>query len=64
MGGGITPGLRRTTSAVHSQISEIVLVGAREPLGMQRFDDVLRKEDLRLIQGYILARAHESAGGL
>jgi PQQ-dependent dehydrogenase (methanol/ethanol family) len=61
--GGITPDLRRTSAAVHAQIAEIVLRGAREPLGMPRFDDVLNEEDVRLIQGYILVRAHESAGG-
>jgi quinohemoprotein ethanol dehydrogenase len=61
--GGITPDLRRTTAAVHAQISEIVLGSAREPLGMPSFADLLNEEDLRLIQGYILTRAHESAGG-
>jgi len=61
--GGITPDLRRTTAAVHAQIAEIVLGGAREPLGMPSFADRLNEEDLRLIQGYILTRAHESAGG-
>lgn len=61
--GGITPDLRRTTAAVHAQIAEIVLGGAREPLGMPSFADLLNEDDLRLIQGYILTRAQESAGG-
>jgi len=61
--GGITPDLRRTTAAVHAQIADIVLRGAREPLGMPSFADLLNEEDLRLIQGYILTRAQESAGG-
>jgi hypothetical protein len=40
-----------------------VLRGVREPLGMPRFDDKLNEDDVRLIQGYILQRARESAGG-
>ena len=40
-----------------------MLGGAREPLGMPRFDDVLDSEDVRLIQAYVLRRALESAGG-
>jgi PQQ-dependent dehydrogenase (methanol/ethanol family) len=60
--GGITPDLRGMTEEVHQQLPNIVLGGSREPLGMPRFDDVLTKEDLTLIQGYIIARAKESAG--
>jgi quinohemoprotein ethanol dehydrogenase len=59
--GGITPDLRRMTEEVHQQLVQIVLHGAREPLGMPRFDDVLSEDDLRLIQGYIISRAEESA---
>jgi len=61
--GGITPDLRRTSAQVHGQINDIVLGGAREGLGMPRFDDSLDEDDVRMIQGYILHRASESAGG-
>jgi PQQ-dependent dehydrogenase (methanol/ethanol family) len=61
--GGITPDLRRTSPQVHEQINDIVLGGAREALGMPRFDDVLDEQDVRLIQGYVLQRARDSAGG-
>jgi cytochrome c553 len=61
--GGIIPDLRRTTAQVHEQIVDIVLGGVREGLGMPRFDDSLDEDDVRLIQGYILYRARESAGG-
>ena len=61
--GGITPDLRRMSEEVHRQLKSIVLGGAREALGMPRFDDVLTEEDLSLIQGYIIGRARETAGG-
>lgn len=61
--GGITPDLRRTTAEVHEQLVSIVLGGSRAQLGMPRFDDKLDEDDVRLIQGYILQRARDSAGG-
>ena len=61
--GGIVPDLRRSTAETHAIFEQIVLGGAREPLGMPRFDDVLDSEDVRLIQAYVLRRALESAGG-
>ena len=60
---GAVPDLRRATAAVHETFADIVLGGLREPLGMPPFDDLLDSEDVRLIQGYILHRARESAGG-
>ena len=63
MSGGIIPDVRRSTAQVHDRIVDIVLGGAREPLGMPRFDDSLDEDDVRLIQGFILSRARESAGG-
>jgi PQQ-dependent dehydrogenase (methanol/ethanol family) len=59
--GGIIPDLRRTTAEVHAQMISIVLGGVRAPLGMPRFDDLLDEGDVRLIQGYVLQRARESA---
>ncbi len=60
---GITPDLRRSTAQVHELFNDIVLNGIREPLGMPRFDDVLNENEVRNLQGYILRRAEESAGG-
>jgi PQQ-dependent dehydrogenase (methanol/ethanol family) len=59
--GGV-PDLRRASTAVHEVFEQIVLGGMRETLGMPRFDDVLTPEDVRLIQGFVLSRARESAG--
>lgn len=61
--GGIVPDLRRTPARVHRRFADIVLGGLREPLGMPRFDDALDEDDVRMIQGYVLERARESAGG-
>ncbi len=63
IGGGITPDLRRTTTEVHEQFADIVLGGARASLGMPAWDDRFDAAQVRLIQGYILHRARESAGG-
>ena len=61
--GGSVPDLRRMNAAAHRQFTDIVLRGTREPLGMPRFDDSLDDDEVRLIQGYIVQRARESAGG-
>jgi len=58
--GGV-PDLRRATAETHGVFEDIVLRGAREPLGMPNFGDLFTPEDVRLIQGYVLSRARESA---
>jgi PQQ-dependent dehydrogenase (methanol/ethanol family) len=57
------PDLRRASTATHETFEDIVLGGLRESLGMPSFADVLSPEEVRQIQGYVLARARESAGG-
>ena len=58
--GGVIPDLRRATAATHASFADIVLGGVREPKGMPSFADVLAKEDVRLIQAYVLQRVRES----
>jgi quinohemoprotein ethanol dehydrogenase len=61
--GGIVPDLRRATSAVHDVFEDIVLGGQRAVLGMPSFEDRLNREEVRLIQAYVLSRARSAAGG-
>ena len=58
---GQLPDLRYATEAVHDQFESIVLGGAREPLGMPRFDDLLTAEQVRAIQAFVLSRAEADA---
>jgi len=39
---------------------DIVIGGTREPKGMPAFADVLKPEDARLIQAYVVSRALEA----
>jgi len=58
---GALPDLRYATAEVHRDFEAIVLRGAREPLGMPSFGDLLSTAQARAIQAYILVRAQESA---
>jgi len=58
---GALPDLRYATVEVHRDFETIVLRGARAPLGMPSFGDLLSAEQVRAIQAYILDRARESA---
>lgn len=58
---GALPDLRYATAEVHRDFEAIVLRGARAPLGMPSFGDLLSAEQARAIQAYILDRARESA---
>jgi PQQ-dependent dehydrogenase (methanol/ethanol family) len=57
---GPLPDLRYATAATHAQLEDIVLGGARAPLGMPSFGDRISRDELRAIQAYVLARAAES----
>jgi quinohemoprotein ethanol dehydrogenase len=59
-GSGI-PDLRYATAETHHQFESIVLAGARESRGMPSFKDVLKRQQLRAIQAYILSRAAAAA---
>ncbi len=63
-GGTSVPDLRYSGAELHAHFSEIVLGGAKRELGMPGYSDLLSREDLRAIQGYILERAAESAAQL
>jgi quinohemoprotein ethanol dehydrogenase len=54
---GPLPDLRYATAETHARLELIVLGGALKPLGMPSFGDKLTREQLRLIQAYILSRA-------
>lgn len=50
----ITPDLRRLMPGTHEAFDDIVLGGALVPGGMPRWDDLLRKDDVRAIHAYLI----------
>ena len=58
---GALPDLRYATAEVHRDFEAIVLGGARAPLGMPSFGDLISQAQAKAIQAYILDRARESA---
>jgi quinohemoprotein ethanol dehydrogenase len=50
----ITPDLRRMQPETHKAFAEIVLKGQRVPLGMPRFDDVLKPEEAAAIHAWLI----------
>ena len=61
--GGVVPDLRKANAATHASFADIVIGGTREQKGMPSFADVLRPEDARLIQAYVVSRALEAQPG-
>ena len=59
-GSGI-PDLRYATAETHHQFESIVLGGARESRGMPSFHDVLKPDQLRAIEAYVLSEAAAAA---
>jgi quinohemoprotein ethanol dehydrogenase len=55
--GSSVPDLRYATAETHQQFESIVLRGARESHGMPSFGDVLKPDQARAIQAYILSQA-------
>jgi quinohemoprotein ethanol dehydrogenase len=53
---GVMPDLLRSDPAIYDSLDAIVLKGIRTPLGMPRFDAYLKKEDVKAIRAYLLAR--------
>src|SRR5262245_11883437 len=58
---GPLPDLRYATLQVHEQFEAIVLDGARATLGMPPFKDLLKPEQVKAIQAFVLSRAKESS---
>jgi quinohemoprotein ethanol dehydrogenase len=58
---GPTPDLRYTSKEIHQDFENIVLGGSRASAGMPSFKNILKAEQVRTIQAYIVARARESA---
>lgn len=58
---GSLPDLRYASAPVHAQFEDIVLKGVRASRGMPRFDDLLKPDEVKAIQQYVLQRSHESA---
>jgi quinohemoprotein ethanol dehydrogenase len=54
---GPLPDLRYATKEVHDQFEDIVLGGTREMLGMPSFKKILKADQVRAIQAYVLSRA-------
>lgn len=59
-GRGLMPDLRRMTSGVHADFKNIVLKGARAPMGMGRFDDIISDKDADDIHAYIIDQAWQA----
>ena len=59
--GGSIRDLRHASAATHATFEDIVLRGARQPLGMPSFEGLLSRDEVRLIQQYLLHRAEEAA---
>jgi quinohemoprotein ethanol dehydrogenase len=60
---GPLPDLRYAAKEVHEQFEDIVLGGQREMLGMPSFRRILKADQVRAIQAYVLSRAAESVKG-
>jgi PQQ-dependent dehydrogenase (methanol/ethanol family) len=58
---GPLPDLRYSTRQVHEQFEGIVLGGGRATLGMPSFKDLLKADQVKAIQAYVLSRAGEGA---
>ncbi|MEI9889237.1 MAG: PQQ-dependent dehydrogenase, methanol/ethanol family [Caulobacteraceae bacterium] len=54
--------LRKMTRETHAQFNDIVLGGARKDKGMASFADIVSKDDVEAIHGYLIARANEDWG--
>jgi quinohemoprotein ethanol dehydrogenase len=50
----ITPDLRRMSPETHGAFDDIVLRGQRVPLGMPRWDDLLKAEDSKAIHAWLI----------
>jgi quinohemoprotein ethanol dehydrogenase len=58
---GPLPDLRYASRQVHEQFDAIVLGGGRATLGMPSFKDLLKADQVKAIQAYVLSRAKEGA---
>jgi quinohemoprotein ethanol dehydrogenase len=67
LGPSSTPDLRRLNDGLHVAFKDIVLKGVLAPAGMERFDDLLREQDVENVhaflieQSWIAYRAQQSA---
>jgi quinohemoprotein ethanol dehydrogenase len=57
----VVPDLRFASTTTHEQFQDIVLGGTRVHNGMASFADVLKPEDVKLVQAYVIERAREAA---
>ena len=51
------PDLRRMSAPAHATFNDIVLRGARRPLGMPQWDDVLDDDDADAMHAYLISIA-------
>jgi quinohemoprotein ethanol dehydrogenase len=58
---GSLPDLRYSSRQVHEQFEAIVLEGGRATLGMPSFKDLLKPDQVKALQAYVLSRASEDA---
>ena len=57
MGRGLIPDLRRLKPELHAIFPDIVLKGALLPVGMARFDDILKPADVDDIHAFVIDQA-------
>ena len=57
----VVPDLRFASTTTHEEFQDIVLGGTRVHNGMASFADVLKPEDVKLVQAYVIERAREAA---
>ena len=58
---GSLPDLRYSNRQVHEQFEAIVLGGGRATLGMPSFKDLLKADQVKAIQAFVLSRASEDS---
>ncbi|QUD89276.1 PQQ-dependent dehydrogenase, methanol/ethanol family [Phenylobacterium montanum] len=54
LGPSVTPDLRKLSPQMHQAFEDIVLHGVAGPLGMERFDDLLKPADVKAIHAYLI----------
>jgi quinohemoprotein ethanol dehydrogenase len=55
---GLLPDLKWSTADTHKEFEQIVLGGARKARGMASFADLLKPEDVKAVQAYVLREAN------
>ena len=60
--GGVLPDLRYSDAQTHQRFADIALGGLYQNRGMPSFAGRVSQDEIKSIQAYVLAKAHEAAG--